>query len=101
MAATAGTVEAIDRAAPQGQESPATQTDHGATSSAGASPAWQVILWLFVALAGSLAFGTYLEANELTDPFLYYDTAFVQQLQTQTVMTIPASGPFASLSFVP
>jgi hypothetical protein len=57
---------------------------------------------LALALAVALGFGWYLGAGRVTDPFLYYDVAFVKQVQMgQTSMTIPATGPFASLAYVP
>ncbi len=55
-----------------------------------------------LAVAVALGFGWYLGAGRVTDPFLYYDVAFVKQVQMgQASMTIPATGPFASLAYVP
>jgi len=48
----------------------------------------------------STCFGAFLSLQRVTDPFLYYDIAFVKSIQQETQMVIPETGPYASLSFV-
>jgi hypothetical protein len=60
------------------------------------------IILFALALAVALGFGWYLSASRVTDPFLYYDVAFVKHVQmAQSTMDIPTTGPFASLAYVP
>src|SRR5690349_17258884 len=62
---------------------------------------WANIGFFFLTALLSLGFGAYLSINRVTDPFLYYDVAFVKSFQQQAQMNIPETGPFSSLSFVP
>ena len=55
------------------------------------------VAYFLLTLLISVGFGVYLSAQRVTDPFLYYDVAFVKSLQHETKMVIPDSGPFASL----
>lgn len=65
------------------------------------SPRTGAVVGLLVTLCASTAFGLYLAAQEVTDPFLYYDAAFVARTLHQPRMAFPATGPFASLRFAP
>jgi hypothetical protein len=59
------------------------------------------IAGFLIALCLSTAFGLFLADREVTDPFLYYDVAFVARTQRNRRMVFPETGPFASLQFVP
>src|SRR4051794_25394805 len=90
MVSTVRSVAEVDIAPPPAVAAAPASIADDLAANAGRDSRRAVLLWLLVTLAGSLAFGAYLSANRLTDPFLYYDTAFVQQLHTQTAMTFPA-----------
>ncbi len=50
-----------------------------------------------LAILISVGFGVFLSTKRVTDPFLYYDVAFVKSQNQQRRMQIPESGRFASL----
>jgi hypothetical protein len=56
--------------------------------------------FLLLTILLSTCFGAFLSRQRVTDPFLYYDIAFVKSIQQETQMVIPETGPYASLSFV-
>lgn len=56
----------------------------------------EITLFIFTLFA-SVIFGLYLSANRVTDPFLYFDVAFVKSLVGQSRLVIPETGPYASL----
>ncbi len=59
------------------------------------------LLFFILTLILSTCFGLYLSFEQVTDPFLYYDIAFIKSLQDASQMIVPKSGPFASLQYVP
>jgi hypothetical protein len=60
------------------------------------------VLWgtFFLTLAVSLGFGVFLSRQKVTDPFLYYDMAFLNDQSQNDLITFPDDGPFASLALV-
>lgn len=51
-------------------------------------------------LAISLGFGSFLSRQKVTDPFLYYDMAFLKDQANNNAIIFPEDGPFASLALV-
>src|SRR5947209_9812843 len=62
---------------------------------------WSEVAYFALTLVLALLFGTFLSSNRVTDPFLYYDVAFVQSAMGHTQMVLPRHGSFGSLQFVP
>ena len=63
-------------------------------------PISKEIAFLLITVLLSASFGTYLSLKRVTDPFLYYDVAFVKTIQDDAKVTFPETGPYSSLSFV-
>jgi hypothetical protein len=62
---------------------------------------WADVGFFLLTLLLSTGFSAYLSVKRVTDPFLYYDVAFVKSIQPQPQMIIPEMGPYASLSLAP
>lgn len=58
------------------------------------------LVFLSLATAAGVLFGAFLSTEHVTDPFLYYDIAFVESLEGDSVMDVPPIGPFQSLRLV-
>jgi hypothetical protein len=61
-----------------------------------ATPGKQTYFFIITVFV-SAVFGILLSNKKVTDPFLYYDIAFVKSIQDDMQIMFPATGPFASL----
>ena len=59
------------------------------------------IIFFLITVCISTGFGIFLSRQKVTDPFLYYDIAFVKSLQDERQMNFPDAGPYKSLSLAP
>ncbi len=76
------------------------QTDHGLSDSVSTIPfRWGYLF--FATLLLSVGFGAFLSQQRVTDPFLYFDTAFVAKTQHLGELRFPDSTHYASLKLVP
>lgn len=55
-----------------------------------------ILCWLICIL-----FGFFIANKQITDPFLYFDVAFIKEISNSLFLNIPAHGPFSSLDIAP
>jgi len=58
-------------------------------------------IFFLITVCISTCFGTFLSSQKVTDPFLYYDIAFVKSIQDERQINFPDVGPYKSLSLAP
>ncbi|MBV7330762.1 hypothetical protein KFU94_21465 [Chloroflexi bacterium TSY] len=54
-------------------------------------------LFFILTLLLAVSFGLFLSMERVTDPFLYYDVAFIKSIQDSAQVLIPETGPYTSL----